>query len=382
MQISLMNSLKRRLRKPSLGRTRHQVRTVTPHSVLRLICRFTARAASTTQAPAFRRNNSDEAESARPKREIHPPTPKDSTWGESGNSSKRKGRPSEEEKIRAVSKVLDELMYRKQYMEVVGAFLYPVDPVALNIPDYPRIIKNPMDMSTIQSRISQHQYNTAQDIYNDFKLMLNNCFTYNPPGTPVHEVGRQLERIWQEKWNNTAVLHSKGDVDEEEDEFAGVDVEAEIRSLEKQVSDMTYRLTRLRAYRSKHNEKARAKASAAAAAHAKTSKAAAANNASASKPSNAKMTSARKTAPASKPRKQSTSNGNAAAQKKPTYEYDDDEEVFEDVVPVSVSLAQKQELADKIGEVDPATLQSALEIISACTSVQDVSTSGTVANRL
>lgn len=230
-----------------------------------------------------------------------------------------------------------------------------------------------MDMSTIQSRISQHQYNTAQEIYNDFKLMLNNCFTYNPPGTPVHEVGRQLERVWQEKWNNTAVLHSKGDAEEEDDEFAGVDVEAEIRSLEKQVSDMTYRLTRLRAYRSKHNEKARAKASAAAS-HAKTSKTAPTNHASASKPSKAKTTSASKTAPSSKPRKQSTSNGNAG-HKKPTYEYDDDEEVFEDVAPVNVSLAQKQELADKIGEVDHTTLQSALEIISATTSVQDVSTS-------
>lgn len=29
-------------------------------------------------------------------------------------------------------------------------FLYPVDPVALNIPDYPTIITKPMDLSTIK----------------------------------------------------------------------------------------------------------------------------------------------------------------------------------------------------------------------------------------
>lgn len=325
----------------------------------------TARRASVSHAPAIKRQNSDEhTEISRPKREIHPPTPKDSAWVAEQSSSKRKtGRPTEEEKIAAVRKILDDLTYRKQYMDIVAAFLYPVDPVALNIPDYLRIIKQPMDISTIQSRITQHQYSTAQQIFNDFKLMLNNCFTYNPPGTPVHEVGRQLERVWQEKWNNTAVLHARQDAQESEDEFPGIDVEHEIRTLERQVSDMTSRLDRLRAYRARHQEKARAKASAFAS-HAKP-KTAPAAHASSSKPAK----KANKPA-TTKPKKQA--NGNTHAKKAATYNYDDEEDEEDGPAP-QVTLAQKQQLADKIGEVDHATLQSALEIISASTSVGDVS---------
>jgi hypothetical protein len=321
-----------------------------------------ARRASVSQ-PAMKRQNSDEhADTSRPKRDIHPPTPKDSAWVAEQTSSKRKtGKSTEEEKIAAVRKILDDLTYRKQYIDIVAAFLYPVDPVALNIPDYLQIIKQPMDMSTIQSRINQHQYSTAQQIFNDFKLMLNNCFTYNPPGTPVHEVGRQLERVWQEKWNNTPVLHARQDAQESEDEFPGVDVEHEIRTLERQVSDMTSRLDRLRAYRARHQEKARAKASAS---HAK--KPVAPAHASSSKPKKA----APKPAASSKPKKQS----NGTSQKKAATYYDDEEDEEDEPAP-QVTLAQKQQLADKIGEVDHTTLQSALEIISASTSVQDVSTS-------
>lgn len=256
-------------------------------------------------------------------------------------------------------------------MDIVAAFLYPVDPVALNIPDYLHIIKQPMDISTIQSRIAQSQYSTAQQIYNDFKLMLNNCFTYNPPGTPVHEVGRQLERVWQEKWNSNSTLHARQDAQESEDEFPGIDVEHEIRTLERQITDMTSRLDRLRAYRARNQEKARAKALASAN-HAKTKTASAA--ASSSKPS---KKSAPKAAAASKPKKQS--NGNALS-KKATYNYDDEEDDEPEATP-AVTLAQKQQLADKIGEVDHNTLQSALEIISASTSVGDVSTGSVDSNR-
>ncbi|KAJ8582099.1 hypothetical protein M405DRAFT_750705 [Rhizopogon salebrosus TDB-379] len=34
-----------------------------------------------------------------------------------------------------------------------GAFLHPIDPVSLNISRYPSIIKNPMDLGTIISKL-------------------------------------------------------------------------------------------------------------------------------------------------------------------------------------------------------------------------------------
>ena len=38
-------------------------------------------------------------------------------------------------------------------MDTAGTFLKPVDPVALNLPDYFSIVKEPMDLGTIQKKL-------------------------------------------------------------------------------------------------------------------------------------------------------------------------------------------------------------------------------------
>lgn len=75
-------------------------------------------------------------------------------------------------------------------------FLNPVDPVALGIPDYPSVIKNPMDLSTIQSKIDQSLYDSADMFKDDVKLMFNNCYTYNKPDTQVYGMAKALERYF------------------------------------------------------------------------------------------------------------------------------------------------------------------------------------------
>ena len=37
-------------------------------------------------------------------------------------------------------------------------FLYPVDPVRQGIPDYPEIVKNPMDLSTVKRKLDERKY--------------------------------------------------------------------------------------------------------------------------------------------------------------------------------------------------------------------------------
>jgi len=62
----------------------------------------------------------------------------------------------------------------------------PIDPVALNIPDYFQIISNPMDFKTIQSKIQQGEITDHSTFYEHMKLVFNNCITYNKP-TPNNE---------------------------------------------------------------------------------------------------------------------------------------------------------------------------------------------------
>ena len=76
-----------------------------------------------------------------------------------------------------------------------GPFSVPVDPIALGIPDYPMIIKNPMDLSTVERKLLEtKEYKSADEFISDIKLMLNNCYTYNPPETIVYKRGKNLEK--------------------------------------------------------------------------------------------------------------------------------------------------------------------------------------------
>lgn len=58
-------------------------------------------------------------------------------------------------------------------------FHRPVNPVELGIPDYPDIIKNPMDFSTIKKKLNSGLYNNFEAFNNDVNLTFNNCFLYN-----------------------------------------------------------------------------------------------------------------------------------------------------------------------------------------------------------
>ena len=66
-----------------------------------------------------------------------------------------------------------------------GPFLQPVDPVAMNIPDYLEIIKEPMDFSTIQKNIEERAIVTRDDFAAAVRLVFDNAFKYNKPGDDV-----------------------------------------------------------------------------------------------------------------------------------------------------------------------------------------------------
>ena len=71
--------------------------------------------------------------------------------------------------------------------KVKGAYLFhkPVDPNELGIPDYPKIIKNPMDFSTIKKKLSNNLYTNFKQFNDDIKLTFDNCFLYNGANTSV-----------------------------------------------------------------------------------------------------------------------------------------------------------------------------------------------------
>ncbi|KAI4343054.1 hypothetical protein MLD38_027601 [Melastoma candidum] len=91
-------------------------------------------------------------------------------------------------------------------------FLKPVDPVALNIPDYFSIISRPMDLGTIKSKLENNLYTGVEEFAADVRLTFSNAMLYNPPGNFVHTMADKLNKMFEmgwkaleTKWNNGSV---------------------------------------------------------------------------------------------------------------------------------------------------------------------------------
>ena len=76
----------------------------------------------------------------------------------------------------------------------------PVDPVALHIPDYFDIIKEPMDFGTIKERLDKKQYATAGDFAYDMRLVFDNCALYNTADSDAGLMGNVLRQEFEAAW--------------------------------------------------------------------------------------------------------------------------------------------------------------------------------------
>jgi bromodomain-containing factor 1 len=131
------------------------------------------------------------------------------------------------------------LLHRKQHYAIASPFYEPVDHVLLDIPSYPKIVKKPMDLSTMRKKLDNHEYTNATKFYDDFKLMIRNCFAFNPAGNLVNQAGIELQRLFDEKWQGLPPLHDVSDDDDEEDEEESEDEDTQrIALMESQIELM------------------------------------------------------------------------------------------------------------------------------------------------
>ncbi|NXH17459.1 TIF1A factor, partial [Bucco capensis] len=78
------------------------------------------------------------------------------------------------------------------------------DPVPPTVPDYYKIIKKPMDLSTIKKRleVSSSSYTKPEDFVADFRLIFQNCAEFNEPDSEVADAGMKLEEYFEELLRN------------------------------------------------------------------------------------------------------------------------------------------------------------------------------------
>ena len=79
-------------------------------------------------------------------------------------------------------------------------FADPVDWVTLKIPEYPKIIKWPMDLGTMEKKLAASEYRNAKHFELDMRLMFNNCYLFNATTDLVYQMGKRYEAIFDAKW--------------------------------------------------------------------------------------------------------------------------------------------------------------------------------------
>lgn len=65
-------------------------------------------------------------------------------------------------------------------------FRQPVDPNTLGIPDYFDIVRKPMDLSTIHTKLTTGQYSDPWEYVDDVWLMFDNAWLYNRKTSRVY----------------------------------------------------------------------------------------------------------------------------------------------------------------------------------------------------
>jgi hypothetical protein len=72
-------------------------------------------------------------------------------------------------------------------------FNSPVDPIALQIPDYFARISHPMDLGTIKSRVQRGYYDCISATINDISLVFKNAMSFNPASHFIHQIAKQIK---------------------------------------------------------------------------------------------------------------------------------------------------------------------------------------------
>jgi bromodomain-containing factor 1 len=189
--------------------------------------------------PTIRRDSTNP--DGRPKRAIHAPK-RDLLY-----SAKPKKRKFQYE-LKFCKGILSDLYDDKLFL-LANPFYYPVDPVALNIPTYHSVIKKPMDLSTVQTKLNAGQYENAKEFEADIRLMFKNCFKFNIPGDPIYQAGQKLEEFFSAKWaNKDAWLeendpdnHQSGSSDDDSEEVESEEDgdQEKLLALQRQIAEMS-----------------------------------------------------------------------------------------------------------------------------------------------
>ncbi|CAN6609351.1 histone acetyltransferase Gcn5p [Trichomonascus vanleenenianus] len=93
--------------------------------------------------------------------------------------------------------VMQHLLSEMQNHPSAWPFAQPVN--RDEVPDYYEVIKEPMDLATMEQRLEADVYQSLEDFLNDARLVFNNCRSYNNETTTYYKNATKLEKFLYSK---------------------------------------------------------------------------------------------------------------------------------------------------------------------------------------
>ncbi|XP_076784918.1 bromodomain adjacent to zinc finger domain protein 2B isoform X5 [Arvicanthis niloticus] len=112
-------------------------------------------------------------------------------------TSVKKPKKDESKDLALCSLILTEM----EAHEDAWPFLLPVN--LKLVPGYKKVIKKPMDFSTIREKLNNGQYPNFETFALDVRLVFDNCETFNEDDSDIGRAGHSMRKYFEKKWTDT-----------------------------------------------------------------------------------------------------------------------------------------------------------------------------------
>ncbi|KAG7592051.1 NET domain [Arabidopsis thaliana x Arabidopsis arenosa] len=117
-----------------------------------------------------------------------------------GNGGGKKSGHGADKGTIQIFKNCNSLLTKLMKHKCAWVFNVPVDAEGLGLHDYHNIIKEPMDLGTVKTKLGKSLYKSPLDFAEDVRLTFNNAILYNPVGHDVHRFAELLLKMFEDKW--------------------------------------------------------------------------------------------------------------------------------------------------------------------------------------
>lgn len=76
----------------------------------------------------------------------------------------------------------------------IDPFREPVPWKTLGLKDYPKIIKNPMDLGFVKKKLCEEKYDSINEAVEDVRLIWKNCKLYNADDSDIYHLAQVRKR--------------------------------------------------------------------------------------------------------------------------------------------------------------------------------------------